>query len=163
MRNDGRRSTAGRDDRCSRKRGGGVVKFKTPISVHYARARRNHIYVLTPAVGEAAAASSVAGRRVRAAGSGGQASARRHGVTAETQRRTRARPATRRSNPRRDDGRRRRHRLRRPRMPPPWQRTTHTHSAAGRADRRAIRAIHRSVIGFTRELARTLPHTHAHA
>jgi len=63
--------------------------------VHYARARRNHIYVLTPAVGEAAA-SSVEGRRVRSAGSGGLASARRHGVTAETQRRTRARPATRR-------------------------------------------------------------------
>jgi len=96
MRNDGRRSTTGRDDRCSRKGGGGVVKFKTPISVHYARARRNHIYVLTPAVGEAAAAaSSVAGRRVRSAESGGQASARRHGVTAETQRRTRVRPAMR--------------------------------------------------------------------
>lgn len=84
----------------------------------------------------------------------GQASARRHGVTAETQRRTRARPVTRRSNPRRDDGRRRRHRLRRPRMPPP-----HTHSTAERADRRAIRAIQRSVVGFTRELA----HTHTHA
>lgn len=148
MRNDGRRNAVGRDDRYSRKGGGGVVKFKTPISVHYARARRNHIYVLTPAVGEVAA-SSAAGRRVRSTGSGGQASARRHGVTAETQRRTRARPATRRSNPRRDDGRRRRHRLRRPRMPPPRPRTMHTHSAAGRADRRAIRAIHRSVIGFT--------------
>jgi len=73
----------------------------------------------------------------------GQASARRHGVTAETQRRTRARPATRRSNPRRDDGRRRRHRLRRPRILP-----THTHSTAGRADRRAIRAIQRSFVGF---------------
>lgn len=43
---------------------GRVVKFKTPISVHYAWARRNHIYVLTPAVGDAAA-SDAAGRRVR--------------------------------------------------------------------------------------------------
>jgi len=70
MRNDGRRSATGRDDRYWRKGGGGVVKFKTPISVHYARARRNHIYVLTPAVGEATAVSGVAGRGVRSAGSG---------------------------------------------------------------------------------------------
>jgi len=65
---------------CTRVRGADVVKFKTPISVYYAGARRNHIYyVLAQSVGGACAPPVRTVWLVRD-GREGQANAERHGV-----------------------------------------------------------------------------------
>lgn len=80
---------------------GGVVGLKTPISVYYARARRNHIYVFAQSVGGgsgACAGSTGARRTPRAAmasspgrdGSGGDTQARPPSATGRSCTHTRA-------------------------------------------------------------------------